>query len=270
MFWSILVVSTNAFCTVLSLSLPHFQSELFWASSYVGSGLHRVEHKAKHLCHLPLFSIADDVNEAFPVPRVRPELPRADHVVLPQASKSGACNLKSQVPSDLLESPIPCFLLAIRTVLHARQTTKRAAFYSPFCSRNAAMWAYVPHGQKAGVGVGEHSFCIGNLCFSRNRSATPQTDGRHWTSLLAHVRHPRNDASTFFQRRPLISLLRHHRLHDELHAHTWTECSVLLEQENTAPPAHVHQLRAAFLLTRVLPLSSPTNASLSHFPAGKP
>ena len=117
-----------------SLSLSHFHSELFCASSYVGSGLHHVEHKAKHLCHLPLFSIADDVNEALPVLQIRPELPPADHVVLPQASRGGACNLKSQVPSDLLESPIPCFLLSIRTVLHARQTTNIAAFYSPFSS----------------------------------------------------------------------------------------------------------------------------------------
>ena len=130
MFRSILVVSTNAFCTVLS----HFQSELFWASSYLGSGLLHVEHKANLLCHLPLFSIADDVNEALPVLRVRPELPSADHVFLPQASKCGACNLKSQMSSDLLESPIPCFLLAIRTVLHARQTTNIAAFFSLFSS----------------------------------------------------------------------------------------------------------------------------------------
>ena len=62
------------------------------------------------------------------------------------------------------------------------------------------------------------------LCFSTCLSSTLQTCGRHWTSLLAYVRHPRNDAPTFFQRRPLITLLCHHRLHDELHAHTWTEC----------------------------------------------
>ena len=88
-------------------------------------------------------------------------------------------------------------------------------------------------------------------------------------NLAPHTCSPPNDASIFFQRRPLISLLRHHRLHDELHAHTWTECSVLLEQENPAPPALLHQMRAAFLLTRVLPLSSPTAASLSHLIAGK-
>ena len=82
-------------------------------------------------------------------------------------------------------------------------------------------------------------------------------------NLAPHTCSPPNDAPIFFRRRPLINLLRHHRLHDELHAHTWTECSVLLEQENPAPPALLHQMRAAFLLTRVLPLSSPTNASLT-------